>query len=114
MTGPVLPASGNARVCAAVSLGWQVAKLYHSPVHAGAAADPRRGPRLPGISGLELQARLNAEKCRIPIIFITAHGDAEMRALAMGDGAVEFLTKPFNDAVLLEIVNAALDRRRNA
>ncbi|HEX4255651.1 MAG TPA: hypothetical protein VH089_11215 [Streptosporangiaceae bacterium] len=51
MTGPVLPASGNARVCAAVSLGWQVAKLYHSPVHAGAAADPRRGPRLPGISG---------------------------------------------------------------
>jgi hypothetical protein len=51
MTGPVLPASGNARVCAAVSLGWQVAKLYHSPVHAGAAADPHRGPRLPGISG---------------------------------------------------------------
>ena len=51
MTGPVLPASGNARVCAAVSLGWQVAKLYHSPVHVGAAADPQRGPRLPGISG---------------------------------------------------------------
>ena len=51
MTGPVLPASGNARVCAAVSLGWQVAKLYHSPVHEGAAADPQRGFRLPGISG---------------------------------------------------------------
>jgi hypothetical protein len=51
MTGPVLPASGNARVCAAVSLGWQVAKLYHSPVHGGAAADPRRSLRLPGISG---------------------------------------------------------------
>jgi hypothetical protein len=51
MTGPVLPASGNARICAAVSLGWQVAKLYHSPVHQGAAADPRRSPRLPGRSG---------------------------------------------------------------
>ena len=66
--------------------------------------------RMPGISGLELQARLKSEKCRIPVIFITAHGDAEMRTLAMADGAVEFLTKPFNDAVLLEIVNAALDR----
>ena len=66
--------------------------------------------RLPGISGLELQARLKAEEYRIPTIFITAHGDAEMRTLAMGDGAVEFLTKPFNDAVLLGIVNAALDR----
>jgi FixJ family two-component response regulator len=66
--------------------------------------------RMPGISGLELQARLKAEKCRIPIIFITAHGDVEMRLLAMREGAVEFLTKPFNDAVLLGIVNAALDR----
>jgi FixJ family two-component response regulator len=66
--------------------------------------------RMPGMSGLELQARLKAETCPIPVIFITAHGDAEMRTLAMADGAVEFLTKPFNDAVLLEIVNAALDR----
>jgi len=51
MTGPVAPTSGNARVCAAVSLGWEMAKLYHSPVHAGAAGDPARGGRLPGISG---------------------------------------------------------------
>jgi hypothetical protein len=51
MTGPMPPASGNARVCAAVSLGWQMAKLYHSPVREGAAADPRRGARLPGTSG---------------------------------------------------------------
>jgi hypothetical protein len=51
MTGPVAPASGNARVCAAVSLGWEMAKLYHSPVHAGAAGDPARSGRLPGISG---------------------------------------------------------------
>jgi FixJ family two-component response regulator len=64
--------------------------------------------RMPGMSGLELQAKLKAEGYRIPIIFITAHGDAEMRTLAMRDGAVEFLTKPFDDAVLLEIVHAAL------
>jgi FixJ family two-component response regulator len=49
----------------------------------------------------------------MPIIFITAHGDAEMRTLAMSDGAVEFLTKPFNDAVLLEAVHAALERSGN-
>jgi FixJ family two-component response regulator len=48
--------------------------------------------RMPGMSGLELQAKLKAEGYRIPIIFITAHGDAEMRTLAMRDGAVEFLT----------------------
>jgi FixJ family two-component response regulator len=66
--------------------------------------------RMPGMSGLELQAQFKAEGCRIPIIFITAHGDAEMRTLAMRDGAVEFLTKPFDDAVLLEIVHATLAR----
>ena len=64
--------------------------------------------RMPGMSGLELQAKLNAERCRIPIIFITAHGDARMRVQAMRDGAVEFLTKPFDNAVLLETVQAAL------
>ena len=69
--------------------------------------------RLPGMSGLELQAKLKAERCRIPIIFITAHGDAETRILAMRDGAVEFLTKPFDDAVLLELVHAALQRSGN-
>ena len=66
--------------------------------------------RMPGMSGRELQAKLKAERCQIPIIFSTAHGDAEMRTLAMRDGAVEFLTKPFADAVLLEIVHAALAR----
>jgi FixJ family two-component response regulator len=69
--------------------------------------------RMPGMSGLALQATLKAEGCRIPIIFMTAHGDSEMRTLAMGDGAVEFLTKPFNDAVLLEVVHAALERPGN-
>ena len=64
--------------------------------------------RMPGMSGLELQAKLKAERCPIRIIFITAHGDAKMRIQAMRDGAVEFLTKPFDNAVLLEIVHAAL------
>ena len=66
--------------------------------------------RMPGMSGLELQARLNAEHCRIPTIFITAHGDEEMRLQAMRAGAVEFLPKPFDDEVLVESVRAALNR----
>ena len=65
--------------------------------------------RMPGISGLELQAKLKADRCRIPIIFITAHGDAKMRIQAMRDGAVEFLTKPFDNTVLLETVHAAVE-----
>jgi FixJ family two-component response regulator len=66
--------------------------------------------RMPGMSGLELQARLNAEHCRIPTIFITAHGDEEMRFQALRGGAVEFLPKPFDDEVLVESVRAALER----
>src|SRR5712692_7677465 len=69
--------------------------------------------RMPGMSGLELQAKLKAAGCRIPIIFITAHDDSEMRTLVMGNGAVEFLTKRFNDAVLLGVVHAALERSGN-
>jgi FixJ family two-component response regulator len=69
--------------------------------------------RMPGMSGLELQAKLKAERCRIPIVFITAHGDAEMQVHAMRDGAVGFLSKPFDDAVLLDIVHAALKRWGN-
>ena len=65
--------------------------------------------RMPGISGLELQARLKTERCPVPIIFITAHGDAKMRIQAMRDGAVEFLTKPFDNAVLIEMVRSALE-----
>jgi FixJ family two-component response regulator len=65
--------------------------------------------RMPGMSGLELQAKLNAEHCRIPTIFITAHGDAKMRMQALRAGAVEFLAKPFDDDVLLESVRAALE-----
>jgi FixJ family two-component response regulator len=70
--------------------------------------------RMPGMTGLELQARLKADRCRIPIIFITAHGDAKMRIQAMRDGAVEFLTKPFDNAVLLETVHAAVEDHAKA
>jgi len=65
--------------------------------------------RMPGMSGLELQAKLNAEHCRIPTIFITAHGDTKMRMQALRAGAVEFLAKPFDDGLLLESVRAALE-----
>lgn len=65
--------------------------------------------RMPGMSGLELQAQLNADHCRIPTIFITAHGDAKMRMQALRAGAVEFMEKPFDDEVLLESVRAALE-----
>src|SRR3984885_8327522 len=51
---------------------------------------------MPKMSGLQLQARLKEEDCDIPIIFITAHGDARMRVQAMREGAVEFLAKPFD------------------
>jgi FixJ family two-component response regulator len=66
--------------------------------------------RMPGMSGLDLQARLNADRCPIPTIFITAHGDEEMRLKAMRGGAVEFLPKPFDDDLLVESVRAALER----
>ena len=66
--------------------------------------------RMPGMSGLDLQARLNAEQVRIPTIFVTAHGDAAMRTQALRAGAVEFLAKPFDDEILLESVRAALAR----
>ena len=65
--------------------------------------------RMPGMSGLDLQAKLNAEHCRIPTIFITAHGDTRLRMQALRAGAVEFLAKPFDDEALLGSVRAALE-----
>jgi FixJ family two-component response regulator len=65
--------------------------------------------RMPGMSGLELQARLKADRLNTPIIFITAHGDARVRMQAMREGAAEFLVKPFDRQVLLNRVRAALD-----
>ena len=65
--------------------------------------------RMPGMSGLDLQAKLNAENCRIPTIFITAHGDEKMRLQAMRGGAVKFFAKPFDGETLLESVRSALE-----
>src|ERR1700752_557351 len=65
--------------------------------------------RMPGMSGLDLQAKLKADGSRVPIIFITAHSDAQMKTEAMSAGALEFLSKPFDDEVLLEKTRSALE-----
>ena len=65
--------------------------------------------RMPGMSGLDLQSKLNRDRIRIPIIFITALGDEKMRMQALRAGAVEFLSKPFDDDALLDTVRAALN-----
>ena len=69
---------------------------------------------LPGLNGLELQRRITSERKRIPIIFITGHGDVPKTVQAMKAGAVEFLTKPFNDEALLSAVRQALEQSRLA
>ena len=70
--------------------------------------------RLPGVSGLDFQRELAEAGVRIPIIFITGHGDIPMTVKAMKSGAVEFLTKPFRDQDLLDAIHQALDRDRVA
>ncbi len=69
---------------------------------------------LPGVNGLDLQRELADAGVRIPIIFITGHGDIPMTVKAMKSGAVEFLTKPFLDQELLDAIHQALDRDRVA
>jgi RNA polymerase sigma factor (sigma-70 family) len=68
--------------------------------------------RLPGISGIDFQRQLNKADIRIPIIFITAHGDVPMSVKAMKAGAVEFLIKPFHDQNLLDAVQTAIEKDR--
>jgi FixJ family two-component response regulator len=68
--------------------------------------------RLPGLSGLDLQTELAKANIRIPIIFITGHGDIPMTVRAMKGGAVDFLTKPFRDQELLDAVVSAIDKDR--
>src|ERR1039458_176968 len=68
--------------------------------------------RLPGVNGLDFQNELADAGIRIPIIFITGHGDIPMTVKAMKSGAVEFLTKPFRDQDLLDAIHQALDRDR--
>ena len=69
---------------------------------------------LPGLNGLELQKRVAVERTDMPIIFITGYGDVPKTVQAMKAGAVEFLTKPLNDEVLLSVVRQALERSRLA
>src|SRR5580658_3687222 len=69
---------------------------------------------LPGLTGLDLQRLVAGERTDMPIIFITGHGDVPMTVQAMKAGAVEFLTKPFSDDVLLKAIRAALERSRAA
>jgi len=68
--------------------------------------------RLPGVNGLDFQRQLADAGIRIPVIFITGHGDIPMTVKAMKSGAVEFLTKPFRDQDLLDAIHQALDRDR--
>jgi FixJ family two-component response regulator len=72
--------------------------------------------RLPGRSGLELQRELAKSNIRLPIVFVTGHGDVPMSVTAMKAGAIEFLTKPFRDQDLLDAVHRGLelDRSRRA
>lgn len=68
--------------------------------------------RLPGMSGIELQQRLADADCRVPIIFVTAHGDASLRDLVMKSGAAGFLNKPVRSDALLREIHAALAKNR--
>jgi RNA polymerase sigma factor (sigma-70 family) len=68
--------------------------------------------RLPGLSGIDIQRELAARNIRIPIIFLTGHGDIQMSVRAMKAGAVEFLTKPFRDQDLLDAIRIALGQDR--
>ena len=70
--------------------------------------------RLPGLTGLDVQKRVSAERPDMPIIFITGHGDVPMTVEAMKGGAAEFLTKPFGDDVLLSAIRQAIERSRAA
>src|SRR5438128_640132 len=69
---------------------------------------------LPDLNGLDLQQRVAADRSYLPIIFITGYGDVPMTVQAMKAGAVEFLTKPFGDEVLLRAIRNALERSRTA
>lgn len=69
--------------------------------------------RLPGMSGLELLEQLKLEKCRLPVIIITGHGDIQMAVRAMKAGAVDFILKPFNDQCLLEVVQKCMCQVKN-
>jgi FixJ family two-component response regulator len=82
---------------------------YDPERHACLVADIR----MPGLSGLELQQRLNDQRAEIPIVFITGHGDVPMAVTAMKSGAADFIQKPFRDQDLIDRINKALERDRD-
>ena len=69
--------------------------------------------RMPGMGGLELQSRLVASNCRIPVIFLTAHSDEQARAQALKAGAIDLVSKPFNEESLIRDVNKAVDQHKS-
>ncbi len=101
------------------SEGWR-------PVTCASAEDFLSRPRLPGpsclvldvslpdLNGLDLQKRVAADRADMPIIFLTGYGDVAMTVQAMKAGAVEFLTKPFSDQVLIDAIRQAIDRSQDA
>ena len=68
--------------------------------------------KMPGLSGIELQRRLREMDCSVPIIFVTAHADDEVRRAALAQGALAFFGKPFNDEALLGVLSSAVDLRK--
>ncbi len=69
--------------------------------------------RMPTMTGVELQSRLRSEGSRVPFVFITAAPEEDVRARALDDGAICFLTKPFDEDVLIGCLGAAVERHRN-
>jgi FixJ family two-component response regulator len=101
------------------SAGWQPetfasAQEFLSRQRASVASCLVLDVSLPDLSGLDLQKLVTADRPDMPIIFITGYGDVPMSVQAMKEGAVEFLTKPFNDEVLLAAIQSALQRSRAA
>jgi FixJ family two-component response regulator len=97
------------------SVGFEVCSFASAQDFLASGRPPASGcllldVRMPGMSGLELQQHLAATDVRVPIVFLTAHGDEEARARALRAGAVDFLTKPFSENALLDAVRAALSR----
>jgi FixJ family two-component response regulator len=97
------------------SVGFGV-KMFSSAEEFLNSGDPREtrclilDVRMPGMDGFELQRRLEASQYEIPVIFITAHGDEELRRRALIAGAVDYLLKPFSEEALLNAVQTALKK----
>lgn len=101
------------------SAGWRVTAFASADEFLGQSVPPVPAClvldiRMPGLSGLDLQEELATTNRQIPIIFLTGHADVPMTVRAMKAGALEFLTKPFNDKKLLEAIRQALDRDRES